>query len=50
MIDKLVKALMIILFVIAALGGLYLLLGVGIIVVSYIWGIEPVHNFPLLFK
>ncbi len=50
MIDKLLKALWITFFILAALGFLYLMFHLAIVVFYFVWGIEPVHNFPLLFE
>ena len=48
---KFLNAFMAICIVLAALGALYLILGIVIVLVSYIFGIEPVEGkFPLLFK
>jgi len=50
MTDRLLKLLMILFGASAALLSLYLMCGIVIILISYIWGIEPIHKLPLLFE
>lgn len=47
---KFLKILEIFFATLATIATLYLICGIVIILISYIFGIEPVHKLPLIFK